>query len=126
MDEKWEREKRGSIIGAWGDTLGRLTHILFADDTTLVAKSKRDLIVMLNDIQDAFAAAGVTLNVSKCMIQTNAHTNRTPPFIDVNGMQYPVVPPTIGFKVLGTRFTLSGGIAAEFDAKIAAAWSKFH
>ena len=60
------------------------------------------------------------------MIQTNAHTSRTPVFIEVNGMQYPVVPPTTGFKVLGTWFTLSGGVAAEFDARIAAAWGEFH
>ena len=41
----------------WGDTRGRLTHILFANDTRIVAKSKRDLIVMLKGIQDAFAIA---------------------------------------------------------------------
>jgi hypothetical protein len=126
LDAKWEKEKRGSIVGAWGDTLGRLTHLLFADDTTLVAKSKKDLIVMLKDIQSAFAKAGLTLNVSKCQIQTNAHTARTPKQIDVDGMRFPIVPPWEGFKILGTQFTAVGGTSKEVDLRIAAAWGKFH
>ena len=72
---KWERESRRSIVGAWGDAVGRLTHILFADDTTLVAKSKKDLKVMLKDIELAFASAGLSLNLAKCKIQTNKQTN---------------------------------------------------
>ena len=84
--EKWEKQKRGSIVGAWGDQFGRLTHLLFADDTTLVAKSKKDLVAMLKDIQESFACVGLTLNVSKCKIQTNAHTRRTPLEIEVGGM----------------------------------------
>ena len=81
---------------------------------------------MLRDIQEAFGAAGLSLNVSKCKIQTNAHTARTPQYMDVNGMRYPIVHPTVGFKVLGTQFTLIGGVSTELDGRIAATWGKFH
>ena len=81
---------------------------------------------MLKDIQESFASAGLTLNVSKCKIQTNAHTRRTPDQIEVGGMSYPVVPPTDGSKFLGTQYTLCGGVGAELDARIASAWGKFH
>jgi hypothetical protein len=74
---------------------------------------------MLKDIQEAFAEAGLTLNISKCFIQTNAHTARTPSHVDV-------VPPWVGFKILGTQFTAIGGTSRELDLRIAAAWGKFH
>ena len=124
--ENWEQKKRGSIVGAWGDTFGRLTHLLFADDTTLVAKSKKDLKAMLCDIKAAFGAAGLSLNVSKCKIQTNAHTARTPTHLEVDGLLFPILHPSEGFKVLGVQYTLLGGVSAEIDIRIAAAWGKFH
>jgi len=126
LGEKWEKGKRGSIVGAWGDEIGRLTHLLFADDTTLVAKSKKDLLVMLKDIQQAFAEAGLVLNVGKCQIQTNAHTARTPSHVDLDGKRFPIVPPWEGFKILGTQLTAVNGTRRELDIRISAAWGKFH
>eukprot|EP00973_Karenia_brevis_P077809 10812419-Karenia_brevis.AAC.1 len=38
----------------------------------------------------------------------------------------PVVSSAEGFVVLGTKLTLSGRSSAELDARIAAAWGKFH
>ena len=67
----------------------------------------------------AFEEVGLTLNASKCNIQTNAHTTRTPTFLEVDGMRFPIVPPWEGFKVLGVQFTLLNGVAAELDARIA-------
>ena len=81
---------------------------------------------MLADIQEAFGSAGLTLDVSKCKAQTNSHTARTPQYMDVNGMRYPIVHPKEGFRVLGTQFTLVGGVSTELDGRIAAAWGKFH
>ncbi len=126
LNEKWERKKYGAAAGAWGDEYGRLTHLLFADDTTLVAKSKKALQAMLKDIREAFEKVGLKMNISKCKIQTNAHTKRTPSHLQIDGLSFPIVPPTEGFKFLGTQFTLCGGVDAELDARIAAAWGKFH
>ena len=72
LSKKWECCRRGSIVGARADKLDRLTHLLFADGTTLIAKSKRALIQMIPDITTAFASAGLKLNAGKCKIQTNA------------------------------------------------------
>ena len=113
-------------MGAWGDEIGRLTHLLFADDTTLVAKSKKDLLVMLKDIQQAFAEARLVLNVGKCQIRTNAHTARTPSHVDLDGKRFPIVPPWEGFKILGTQLTAVNGIRRELDIRISATWGKFY
>ena len=65
LNDKWERKKYGTVVGAWGDEFGRLTHFLFADDTTLIAKSQKALRAMLKDIREAFERVGLKLNVSK-------------------------------------------------------------
>ena len=41
LQRRWEERGYGPIVGAWGDEVGRLTHLIFADDLTLVAKSSR-------------------------------------------------------------------------------------
>lgn len=37
-----------------------------------------------------------------------------------------MVPPAVGFKVLGTQYSLHGRTSPELKARIAAAWAKFH
>lgn len=88
LNEKWERKKFGTAVGAWGDEYGRLTHLLFADDTTLVAKSKRALQAMLKDIQEAFEKVGLKINISKCQVQTNSHSKRTPSHLPSAGLSF--------------------------------------
>ena len=81
---------------------------------------------MLRDPKCAFEEVGLKLNASKCKVQTNAHTNRTPQFLEVDGISLPIVPPREGFKVLGVQLTLVDGITAELNARVAEAWGKFH
>jgi hypothetical protein len=81
---------------------------------------------MLRDIKRAFEEVGLTLNASKCKVQTNAHTNRTPQFLEIDGMLLPIVPLWEDFKVLGVQFTLVDGVVAELDARVAAAWGIFY
>ena len=46
--------------------------------------------------------------------------------MDVDGETIPIVPPTEGFKILGTVVTLSGRNTVELKARVSAAWGKFH
>ena len=46
--------------------------------------------------------------------------------VHIDGEAVPMVPPSVGFKVLGTQFTLQGRTAVEVKARISAAWAKFH
>ena len=80
---------------------------------------------MLADIQEAFGAASLTLNVSKCKAQLSSHTARTPQYMDVNGMRYSIVHLKEGFRVLGAQFTLVGGVSTELDWRIAALGGSF-
>ena len=45
--------------------------------------------------------------------------------LELESHRIPMVGPTEGFKVLGTRFTLRGRTSAEVRARIGAAWGKF-
>ena len=120
---KWSRKGLGTIVGGTG-TL-RSTHAMFADDTTLFASSKKDIISMIKDVQAALAEHGLNLNVGKCMVQTTC-TGAQPNSLTINGQQIPVVSATAGFKVLGTQYTLQGKCSAELKCRMSAAWGKFH
>ena len=50
---------------------------------------------------------GLSLNMEKCLVQTNSATAHIAP-INVEGQSIPMVTATEGFKVLGTQFTLLG------------------
>jgi hypothetical protein len=50
LKHKWELEGCGSIVGSSLLGRSRLTHSLFADDTRLVARSRKALIAILCDI----------------------------------------------------------------------------
>ena len=123
LKSKWAREERGIIV-CGGNGL-KSTHSMFADDTTLFASSKKALIAMIRDVKAALAEHGLNLNMDKCMVQTTCLSAQCSP-IDVDGQAIPMVPPSVGFKVLGTKFSLHGRTSAEFKARISAAWGKFY
>ena len=81
---------------------------------------------MIHDVKTELFKFGLRLNVEKCVAQCNCFRERAGPSIFVENMEIKVVPATEGFSVLGTKYTLCGGINAAFDNRIAAAWSKFH
>jgi hypothetical protein len=66
---KWDRQNYGAVVGASEDGKDRLCFVSFADDTTLIAKSKRALRAMLRDIHEALQTVGLNLNADKCKIQ---------------------------------------------------------
>ena len=65
---KWKAKRFGVAVG---EDLDKLTHVMFADDTTLVTTSKRALVVMIADVHEALARHGFNLNFDKCLVQTN-------------------------------------------------------
>ena len=79
---------------------------------------------MIRDVKDALAKHGLNLNLEKCSVQTNSGSTAT--HLAVDGIAVPIVDPSEGFKILGTRFTLSGRTSAEVTARINAAWGEFH
>lgn len=79
---------------------------------------------MLVDTQAVFFEAGLVLSISKCVIQTNAHTALTPTNVDLGENCFAVSPPWDGFKILGSQFTATGG-TKEVEMRIIDAWGKF-
>ena len=73
----------------------------------------------------ALAEHGLNLNMDKCVVQTNRPGARVEP-IKIDGHTIPMVCATVGFKVLGTQFTLLQRCSAELTARMSAAWGKFH
>jgi hypothetical protein len=124
LKEKWSREGRGSLVCS-RSSAEKSTHAMFADDTTLFASNKKDLIQMIRDVQGALAPHGLNLNVEKCLIQTS-RMDVPMRAVNVDGQSIPLVRACEGFKVLGTQWTLHGRTSAELRCRIGAAWAKFH
>ena len=121
----WEDRKLGTAIGSWCTGKGRLSFLMFADDTTLIAKSRHALQVMMRDIGRALGDVGLKLNPDKCVVQTTCSRNRKGT-LTVDGITYPIVPNTKGCKILGTNLTLNANCDVEFESRIAAGWAKYH
>ena len=66
------------------------------------------------------------MNVDKCVVQSNCFRNVGGPSILLDGIEMHVVAAQVGFQVLGTKYTLCGGVGAEFDNRIAAGWAEFY
>ena len=96
---------------------------MFTDDTTLLASSKRSLVIMLRDVRAALSKRGLNLNLDKCAIQTNS-PNSLADAVQIEGCRIPIVDAHVGFKILGTVYTLAGKVAAEIKARVCAAWEK--
>ena len=98
----------------------RLTYAMFADATTFIAKSRRVLTEMLHDFVTVMSELGLSLNVDKCAIQCLQPSAMPKPPIRVQDMDFMVVDRDVGFKVLGTTFTLDGSITKAFESRLAA------
>ena len=96
------------------------TRAMLADDTTLLASSRKDIAQKIKDTKVALARRGLKLNLDKCKVQTNRTNAKTKPLL-IDGEQIPMVTSTEGVVVLGTVFTLTQKTSAELRARIAAA-----
>ena len=117
LHKSWGRRKLGSIEG--------LSHMVFADDITLVAKSKGALKIMLAELTDKIAGVGLRLNTSKTKIQSNQFDVVFASESEEYWNSFEQVDGSTGFKVLGTMWTLQGGTAVEFEHRLRSAWKKF-
>ena len=123
---KWDSKKYGVQIGEDYESDKRLHYLAFADDTTLIARSRHALKKMLKDIMVEFAAVGLKLNTDKCKIQCSVQAVRTGTKLTVDGVEFPIVSSQEGFSLLGTTYTLNGGTREEAQHRINIAWGKFH
>ena len=125
LKTKWEAEERGSIIGADEAEQRRLTYMMLADDTTVIAKSRQALVIILRDLRQEFAKVGLVLNASKCRVQTNILNSRSSVF-RVDEMEILIVDGQDGFVVLGVCITCDGRTSQEFQQRCRVAWGEFY
>ena len=123
LKAKWARDGVGTVVG--GSRGAKTTHCMFADDTTLFADSKHTLIQMLHDVMAELAKHGLNLNLDKCVVQTNVADVILEP-IEIHGQNIPMVDASVGFRALGTQFTLLGRCGAEIKSRMSVAWAKFY
>ena len=126
-DLRKDRENKGygTIVGSDLRNKDRMAYAMFADDTTLIAKSKRALAKMLTDIKNKLGSIGLHLNGSKCFIQCSGKQIEPGTQVELNGEKYPICSCSDGFKILGTIVTLDGGVSTEFEARLRAGWAIF-
>ena len=100
---------------------------MFADDVTLLAAKANtaQLVSIIKDVRDELQKHGLNLNMDKCLVQTNHPGVKVAP-IKVDGTEIPMVSSSVGFKFLGTQYTLTGRCSAEIRARVAAAWGKLN
>ncbi|GMT28689.1 hypothetical protein PFISCL1PPCAC_19986 [Pristionchus fissidentatus] len=100
-----------------------LSHLEYADDVALVAKSRPEL-EMLRKLMEACARVGLEVNASKTVLLTSCSTTRAP--ITIDGQVFKFVEFT---TYLGGRISLPLNPSEEVEYRIRlgwAAWSKLH
>ena len=121
----WRQRGYGTSVGT---TLRgkRLTHIAFADDMTLVARSWISMKRMLATLRSALAARGLALHPSKCQVQTNVTEWAQRDTIDIeDGFSIDFLGADMNLGLLGTILSLNDVTRQEINNRIAAGWKMF-
>ena len=97
-----------------------LSHLIFADDIVLVAKSPEERESMLTDIHLASKPIGLSVHLSKTKVMLNENATTSTVAVDVNTIE----------KVdrcvyLGQTVTQSGDLLPEIKRRIALGWAAF-
>ena len=104
----------------------RLSHVAFADDMTLIARSWLSLRRMLISLREALAKRALELHPSKCKAQTNLENWHRRGEIKIEeGFNIEVLPEGQGLKLLGTLLTLEDTTGNEMRNRIASGWRMF-
>ena len=125
VSQVWDRRGYGTDIGR--PVRGcRLTHIAFADDQTLVARSWITLKRMILKLRESLLLRGLALHPSKCKVQTNnnEHTQRGPVQLS-DDFAIQILQTDECLELLGTSLSLTDPTGAEIDHRIATGWRKF-
>ena len=121
----WDRRGYGAEAGS---TLGkvRLTHVAFADDCTLVARSWLSLQRMILHLRHALQQRGLSLHPSKCQVQTNvAEWDLRGEIALTADFSIDFLPEEEPLTVLGTALSLRDVTACEVQHRIKTGWRLF-
>ena len=121
----WQKRGYGTNVG---QTLQgrRLTHLAFADDVTLIARSWLSFKRMVLQLRDRLRDRGLMLHPSKCKAQANVPDGVRRGMVDLEeGFALKVLEQGETLEVLGTNLSLEDPTQAEVQHRIAVAWRKF-
>ncbi len=121
LKSRWVAKSLGTVVGADRLDKQRLTHAMFADGSTSVAKSRQALASMIKDLNEELAQVGLKLNAGKCEIQCIPPRSSGKPYLAVQGMKIPIQESSTGSKILGAQFFLVDTAETEFENRISAA-----
>ena len=97
-----------------------LSHLIFADDIVLVAKSPEELESMLTDIHLASKPVGLSMNLNKTKVMLNETTITSTVTVDGN-----VIEKVDKYVYLGKTMTQAGDLLPEIKRHIALGWAAF-
>ena len=97
-----------------------LSHLIFADDIVLVAKSPQELESMLTDIHLASKPVGLSMNLSKTKVMLNETFITSTVTVDGN-----VIEKVARYVYLGKTVTQAGDLLPEIKRRIALGWAAF-
>ena len=118
----WQRRGYGTEVGR-GLGGKRLTHVSFADDVTLVARSWLSLKRMALELRRLLLLRGLRLHPTKCKAQTNSTTWTRRGSIELDeGFALQVVEESECLAVLGTSLSLTDPTKPELEHRIAVGW----
>ena len=98
-----------------------LSHLIFADDIVLVAKSPEELERMLTDIHIASKPLGLSTNLSKTKVMLNETSIMSTVAVDGN-----VIEKVDRYVYLGNTATQAGDLFPEIKRRIALGWAAFN
>ena len=120
----WQRRGYGTNVGQkWDGT--RLTHIAFADDMTIIARSWLSLKRMVSTLRTALRTRGLQLHPTKCKAQANVANIRRGKIRIEDDLHLDILDEGQGLTILGTVIALSDATKCEIDNRIATGWRKF-
>jgi len=104
----------------------RLTHVAFADDCTLIAKTWTSLKRMICTLREALRKRGLSLHPSKCKVQTNSEGWNLRGDVSLDdGFSVDFLPEGECLTVLGTSLALQDVTQHEIRTRVSAGWRLF-
>ena len=97
-----------------------LSHLIFANDIVLVAKSPEELESMLTDIHLASKPVGLSMNLSKIKVMLNDNAIGSTVAVDGN-----IIEKVDRYVYLGKTVTQAGDLLPETKRRIALGWAAF-
>eukprot|EP00973_Karenia_brevis_P066961 9311015-Karenia_brevis.AAC.1 len=121
VQERWRKKRFGiDLDGA------RLCNLRFADDILVIAQTKRQLQIMLEDLLQACAGVGLEFHMGKTKILSNTLEGvATPGQMWIGGAKVEILPFTGSTMYLGRLLSMSALHDVELDHRLDRAWKSF-